>query len=426
MTRRIRAGGRKMARMAKKRGRKVRVDFKSNRATPRRDTDWTARFQRDHDATLDAASSESVRAKGDLSRKRTIVVGDDETPLVDQSLWSVGVVTIVHGRECTVVADAGGDWECTVRGVLRTRAIDKRSPIAVGDRVWISDQARLHGGRRIGVIERVEPRRSVLARKEFRGRGHVLVANADQLIIIASVRQPAIKPHLIDRYLVAAARGDMRPLVCFQKWDLLADADSARPGGGAVEPPDEAEPDAEGDDDVEFITTEEWIEELLAEYEALGYRCLRLSAATGLGMETLREALRGHVSVFSGQSGVGKSSLINALQPGLKLTVGDVSRDNEKGRHTTTRARLLPLESGGFVVDTPGIRQFDLWSVPPGELEACFVEFLPLIARCRFKDCHHCDEEGCAVREAMYAGALSERRYASYRKMLAELSRTQR
>lgn len=416
-----------MPRMAKKRGRKMRVEFKSNRAKPRRDTDWTARFQRDEDATIDAARSESVRAKGDLSRKRTIVVGDDEAPLVDQSQWSAGVVTVVHGRECTVVADAGGEWECTVRRVLRTRLIAERSPIAVGDRVWISDQARLHGGRSVGVIERVEPRRSVLARKEFRGRGHVLVANADQLIIIASVRQPALKPHLIDRYLVAAARGDMRPLICFQKWDLLADADAddATRGGASVEPLDEDEPDTDGDD-VEFITTEEWVEEILAEYEALGYRCLRLSAATGRGMTELREALRGHVSVFSGQSGVGKSSLINALQPGLQLAVGDVSRDNEKGRHTTTRARLLALESGGFVVDTPGIRQFDLWSVAPGELEACFVEFVPLIAQCRFKDCHHCEEDGCAVREAMLAGALSERRYASYRKMLAELSRTQR
>jgi ribosome biogenesis GTPase len=160
---------------------------------------------------------------------------------------------------------------------------------------------------------------------------------------------------------------------------------------------------------------------VIGEFRALGYACVETSIVTGQGLDELRAALQGHISVLSGQSGVGKSSLINALQPGLELKIASVSAETEKGRHTTSLAELLPLDFGGYVVDTPGIRAFDLWSVNPGELEALFIDIAPYVPQCRFNNCLHRDEEGCAVTAAVDAGRISPRRYLSYVKMLEEV-----
>lgn len=384
--------------MSKKKGRKLRVDFRQNRAAPRRESDWTRRYQDAPDELIDERSVESVRAKGDLSRKRTIIVDDDAIPVVDPARQRRGLVVAVHGLVSHVEDEAGREWGCTLRRVLRTLLIEQRSVVTVGDRVWFSPAGADLGELPAGVIERVEPRSSTLSRREFRGREHALVANADQLLIIASVAQPRLKPHLIDRYLVAAGKGGLRAIVCLNKADL---------GEGGVE-------GMEREDSVPLA-------DLLSEYRALGYTCLTTSAVTGAGLDELREQLRGHLTVLSGQSGVGKSSLLNALQPGLRLAVQDVSATNQKGRHTTTHARLLRLDLGGYVVDTPGIRAFDVWNVRPDELEALFIEFVPHVARCRFHNCLHREELGCAVREAVERGEISERRYWSYLKLFEEV-----
>jgi ribosome biogenesis GTPase len=409
----------------KKRGKKKRVQFRQNREVRRRSDDWTQRYKSDRDTVEDAALGESVRAKGALSRKRTIMVGEDELPLVDAAQWHAGVVTAVHGLICYVRDDAGRDWETTVRRVLRTLLIETRSPVTVGDRVWFSDQSKAADGELVGVVEQVEDRRSILSRRDRRGRQHAIVANADQLLIVGSVAQPGLKPHLIDRYLVAAEKGRLRPIVCVNKMDLAGreagiDAADRVLYTQTVRLPDEFDPEDEGER--LFITAGGVLDEL----RALGYRCICTSVETGEGLGELREALRDHVTVLSGQSGVGKSSLINALQPGLELRVGDVSTESEKGRHTTTHARLLPLDFG-HVVDTPGIRAFDLWDVDPAALEALFPEFAPHLQHCEFGDCLHTDEEGCAVRNAALEGRISLRRYLSYLKMyddaLTELRR---
>jgi len=433
-----------MARKKDGKGRKVRVSFRQNREQRQRNDDWTRRYHAGEERLDDERLSESVRAKGDLSRKRTIIVDDADVPLVDETLWKRGLVVGVHGLVCRVERDDGAIWECTVRGVLRTMLIEQRSSVTVGDNVWFSDQSDYHDGESVGVVERVDVRRSALSRRERRGREHTLVANADQLLIVASIAQPRLKPHLIDRYLVAAIQGDLRPVIVFNKWDLLgerhagtqarrrgeggegsgirergAGKTSDREACGALAPDDIAV-DFEG---AAYRGPRLTVEQIVEEFRALGYTCLQTCAISGLGLEALRDELRGRMTVLSGQSGVGKSSLLNALQPGLGLAVAQVSEETEKGRHTTTLSRLLRLEFGGHVVDTPGIRAFELWNFEPGALEACFTEFVERVPHCKFRDCHHTSEAGCAVRAAVEAGTISGRRYDSYLKMLEELAR---
>jgi ribosome biogenesis GTPase len=268
------------------------------------------------------------------------------------------------------------------------------------------------------VIERVAPRQTRLSRRDTRGREHTLVANSDLLLIVTSVAQPKLKPHLLDRYIVAAHKGGLRPVICINKIDLASEEEGIDPEELLIYM--QAVP---GNDEFETFREPITVGSVLAELRQIGYTCICTSAVSNAGLDELRHALRGHITVASGQSGVGKSSLINLLEPGLNLKVAEVSRESEKGRHTTSHAQLLRLSLGGYIVDTPGIRTFDLWAVDPGELEAFFVEFVPLVPKCRFRNCLHGDEDGCAIREAVEAGEISLRRYLSYLKMLDEARR---
>jgi ribosome biogenesis GTPase len=231
-----------------------------------------------------------------------------------------------------------------------------------------------------GVIERVEPRHGLLTRAS-RGREHVLVANVDQVVFVVSLVEPALKPHLIDRYLASAVMGQLRPMLCLNKADLI--------------------------DSVDY-------QSLIGFYNQLGVPTLLTSAETGVGIERLRGWLKDRQTVFSGQSGVGKSSLLNAIQPGLGLRVREVSEVNQKGKHTTTTAELIRLDFGGWVVDTPGVRQFQLWDVIPEEVEGFFAEFRPFVPLCGFPDCTHTHEERCAIKRAVQRRQIAEDRYISY------------
>jgi len=360
--------------------RKVRADFRKNREARGRDK----KVSHDLENPVDAPTRERVSGKGDISRRRTVaggeIVEDDSgtmvLPEVDRTVCRLGRVLRVQGLLSIVRDERGAVFQCATRGVLKTLATDQRNVVAAGDVVWFLPESAAGEG----IIERVEPRRSVVSRTS-RGRQHVLVANIDQLVIVTSAAEPRLKPNLIDRLLVTAEKGGIRPILCINKIDLVEPAD---------------------------------LMPLLGVYAQLGYDVLPVSARTGLGVKRLRDWLRGSQSVVTGQSGVGKSSLLNSVEPGLDLRVQTVSGETQKGRHTTTTAELVPLSFGGYVVDTPGIRQFQLWDVIPEEVAGFFRELRPYVSRCRFPDCTHTHEQECAVKDAVADGWIDTRRYESY------------
>ena len=368
--------------MAKK---KKRVEMRKNRTKPPRPNDWTRGFQQHGFSEEATVGGERVRAMGDLSRKRTIEINDENDdvvmPTADQEACLPGRVVCVYGLDNLVQTDDGRRFRCKVRQVLKSLTTDERSIIATGDRVWV-----LPISSEEGVIERVEPRHGILTRAS-RKREHVLVANVDQVVIVMALKEPELKLHLIDRYLASAEQGGIKPVICLNKADLV--------------------------DPVE-------VQPIVGYYSQLGIRTLLTSARTGLGIDRLRRLLKDRESVISGQSGVGKSSLLNVIQPELGLRVRTVSDVNQKGRHTTTTAELIQLNFGGWVVDTPGIRQFELWDIIPEEVEGFFVEFRPYVALCAFPDCTHTHEERCAVKNAVAMRYLNEQRYFSYLGMFTD------
>jgi len=362
--------------------RKQRVEFRKNRSTRRRDGNLTRTLGDDLDATADRATSERISGKGDLTRKRTVVAHDVNATIdglsvaAGETAWR-GRVLNVHGLESHVQANDGRIVRCTMRRLLRTIATDQRHPLAAGD--WV--RVRAVGDE--GTIQSIEPRHQSLSR-DSRGRRHVIVANVDQMIIVGSAAQPDLKPGLIDRLIVAAESAGIRPLICLNKVDLV-------------------EPSA--------------LVPLAGVFARMGYPVVLCSTVTGMGVARLQAELRGRVTAVVGQSGVGKSSLLNALDPGLDLRVAEVSRDNEKGRHTTTTARLLPHRLNGWFVDTPGVRQFQPWQLVPAEVPSAFRDLRPIANLCRFPNCTHDHETSCAVKDAVADGLLDVRRWESCRQL---------
>lgn len=370
--------------MANDKKRKIRAEFRKNRVPRARQGDLTRDYRDTGLEDDESVQTERISGKGDLTRKRTVIgteIADDDTGAlsvrleVDEQACRNGCVLSVHGLTSSVLGDDGALYRCATRRVLKTLSTDQRHVVAAGDRVRFRT-----AGRDEGIIERIEPRHGALSRA-IRGRRQVIVANVDQVLIVSSAAQPVLKPHLIDRLLVTAEKDGVRPILCINKIDLVEPAD---------------------------------LQPLVGVYGQMGYEVLLLSAETGFGIERLRSRVVGRQSVFAGQSGVGKSSLLNAIEPGLDLRIAAVSRENEKGRHTTTVASLIPLSAGGYVVDTPGIRQFQLWDVVPQEVAGFFRELRPYVCLCRFPDCTHTHEADCAVKDAVADGRLDARRYESY------------
>lgn len=276
-----------------------------------------------------------------------------------------------------------------VRGKFRLEAQDVTNPVAVGDRVTI----RLNEDD-TGLITEIHERRNKLSRRAAghrAGREHVLVANVDQAWGVQSIRLPRLNPGFIDRFLVMAEVYEIPAGLIFNKVDLMHKKDR----------------------DEVFA--------LRDLYEALGYPVLLTSATEGTGLDALHDALTDKINVITGPSGVGKSTLLNAIEPELDLATSAVSEKTRKGTHTTTYAALHALSEGGYVVDTPGIREFGILDLEPDELAFFFVEFLPYLNECRFDDCTHDHEPGCAVKAAVAEGEISEQRYESYLNILESL-----
>lgn len=290
-----------------------------------------------------------------------------------------GWVSEIASGLCRVLI-GGETLLCTIRGVLQGQESGFTNVVAVGDRVVVR-----RDGTGQGVVEQVLPRHSLLARPDvFRPHlQQVVVANADQLLIVAAWRDPIIWFELIDRYLVTAARNRLPALICVNKIDLAAERAEC--------------------------------ERALHPYRELGIRCIFTSAQTGDGIDELRAALHNRTTVLAGLSGVGKSSLLSAVQPGLKLRVGVVSEHSGEGRHTTTQATLLRLDEQTWVVDTPGIREFGLSGLTRPQLIAHFPEIAEAATACRFRNCTHRDEPDCAVRAAIASGVIAPSRAHSYR-----------
>jgi ribosome biogenesis GTPase len=273
---------------------------------------------------------------------------------------------------------------CYIRGKLKKEKL-YTDLIATGDYVrWRPTRP----GR--GVIEEVLPRETQLSRLRPGPQQipveHVIVANPDQAVFIFSLREPTPRLRMLDRLLVIAENNDLPAIICGNKVDLLDDLGEAH--------------------------------QLFGVYQEIGYEVIYTSVRTGRGIEALHKRLRGQLSVLCGPSGVGKSSLLNAIQPDLGLAVSEISESTGKGRHTTVGVRLWPLNEGGYVADTPGLREAGFFDIEPEELAWHFVEMRPYLSDCHFSSCTHTHEHGCAVKAAVEAGEISEVRYESYHRLL--------
>ncbi len=341
---------------------------------------------------LDLDPRERIMPIDELDRRRAIenaAFGGTRASAPHELEAEVAPATVVSVASGLCIVERDGErLQCRIRSGLTAKESAYTNAVAAGDRVVVTDDGA--GG---GIIEEVLPRRTTLVRPETGGpRSQVIVANAEQVLIVSSWREPFFWPELVDRCIIAAQRSDLVPIVCVNKVDLV-------------------------DDEAELDKT-------IAPYLALEHRVIRTSAVATEGIDDLRNVLRDKTTALTGMSGTGKSSLISAVQPGLDVRTSEVSTSTKhlgEGRHTTTMVEMHGLEMGGFVVDTPGIREFGLRGLHRPELAGFFPEISALAPECQFADCAHLEEPGCAVVAGRASGAVPESRYHSYRTILDTL-----
>ncbi len=292
-----------------------------------------------------------------------------------------GSVLKVEGPWCQVEAN-GCSYRCKLRKRLISAFDKQTSPVVVGDIVQFSE---ISPGE--GVIEAVQERKTKLSRIApwAPGKEHVVVSNMDQVLVVVAAKDPPLKAGIIDRYIIAAESGGLNPIICVNKIDLVDEGEVS------------------------------WVKNL---YGGLGYQVLVTSAVKGIGIEELTGVLKDKKTVLAGQSGVGKSSLINRVQPGLGLKIQEIRKAARKGRHTTSWITLLRIDIGGYVVDTPGIRELGLWGIGRHDVAEFFKDIWEIGKGCHFTRCTHSHEPRCAVKAAVEQGLLGKERYESYLRIL--------
>lgn len=298
-----------------------------------------------------------------------------------------GVVVRSSGSVYGVRAADGSFVDCHVKGNFRLKGIRSTNPVAVGDHVMfdIRDDGTAY------IVDILE-RRNYIVRKasNLSKQSHILAANLDLCFLVITISHPATATTFIDRFLAAAEAYSVPVVLVFNKVDLYDSAER---------------------EELEYLT---------ALYSVIGYRCLHTSATAGVGIDELREAMRGNVSLLAGNSGVGKSSLVNAVAPEIAAKVGEISKTHDTGMHTTTYTEMFEFMPGSYIVDTPGVKGFGTYDMEVEEISHYFVEFFELSKECRYGNCTHTHEPGCAVLEALERGEIAPSRYQSYLSMLED------
>ena len=302
-----------------------------------------------------------------------------------------GLVLRSTGALYDVLAEDGSMLVCRIRGKFRLEKFRTTSPIAVGDRVLWTEIEEAGPG----VIEKIEPRRNRIIRRSVNlsHEAHVVAANIDRAWLMITLTEPATSTGFVDRFLVTAEAYGVPTTLLFNKLDTL---------------------EALGDDALELL--EMW----MATYRRIGYECVAISAKTGSGLQQIHDAMLGGVHLVSGHSGVGKSTMLNALIPGLDIRTSEVSESHGKGRHTTTHAEMHRLPGGGLIIDTPGIKGFGLVRLEKETLHHHFPEMFALLPACKFHNCRHLTEPGCAVLKAVETGEVDDVRHKNYLQMVEE------
>lgn len=307
-----------------------------------------------------------------------------------------GTVYKSTGSWYTVKAEDGVFYQCRIKGKFRIKGIKSTNPVAVGD--YVIMELESVGDEEVGVISEILDRKNYIIRKSVKlsAQTHIIAANIDQVFLLVTLENPKTYPVFIDRFLATAEAYDIPAVLLFNKTDTFG---------------------TEGDPETETLADI---------YRRVGYPSILISAKTGTNVDRVRDLMRGKTSMFSGYSGVGKSTLINYLDPSLDLKTAMVSEQHYQGQHTTTFAEMYDLDFGARIIDTPGIRGFGIVDMDKDEIGDYFPELFALKSACKFNNCLHIDEPKCAVKEALETGGIAESRYRSYVQMVTEEDDTYR
>ncbi|HDZ07115.1 hypothetical protein LCGC14_0166490 [marine sediment metagenome] len=300
----------------------------------------------------------------------------------------VGIVYKSTGSWYTVKAENGDFYECRIKGKFRIKGIKSTNPVAVGDYVRFEVEAT--GDDTFGIINEIEKRKNYIIRKSVNlsKQTHIIAANLDQVFLLVTLNNPPTYPVFIDRFLITAEAYEIPAVLLFNKVDAYT--------------PEEL-------DEIKFLA---------ALYRKIGYTCIGISAATGKNVDKVKEMMVGKTSMFSGHSGVGKSTLVNVIEPNLDIKTKQISQQHAQGQHTTTFAEMYDLSFDARIIDTPGIKGFGIVDMEKEEIGNYFPEFFKLKQHCKFNNCIHVDEPKCAVKDALDAGDIAWSRYNSYLQMI--------